>query len=438
MTTQQNMPEHYNRSTPNLRGQEWAPTIHQYYPPPANISRYAFRALPSPPIVATCQSPLSPSSLYDFGVDRAGRGTPRRIAVATDVDDGRISTNFTGSIDEHALEAMRPPQITIPNHPRANEHPDVVSPQPQRPDSKLLSMWANGDELVSPIDTPETASWKNHIVSPLSDNFETGALTEEEQASWFDDTSSDEERPGSSDRARTKSQFTDAFSGASDSQLREMSHRYSYPGSPTSPSFGIGGFGEPGQDVGGSQHIDNASGRQTAQPQMHYSSGEQEDRQNGNAYIEGPNISLAVSRNDKSPSDRPKASQRLLPPPLELGERSAQEDHIETLLPSRADSVPLERSAPKPDERSTKQQKRRSGLVGFGSLRRPSAQNGPKPPPGFTEILSQLDNYGVVSSPPKARGLLSKAKHGLRIGSDDIKREKKQDEFKRKVQRNAE
>ncbi|TGJ85952.1 hypothetical protein E0Z10_g2837 [Xylaria hypoxylon] len=434
MTAQQNMSEYYDKSTPTFRGQEWVPIIRKYYLPPQDIDQYSSRALPQLPTVARSRPQSSSSSIYNLEEDHASRDTPRYLFP---------TSNFAGEIDEDALEMIQPPQITIPTHPLAGEHPDVVSPQPQRPDSKLITMWAEGDELVSPIDTPGTANWKTYVVSPLSENFERGASSEAGQASidcasWFDDISSgEEERPDSSNRARKKDQFTDsAFSEVSE---RKPNYRYSDPGSPITLGFEIGGFGEPGPDVGGSQHFDNASGRQTVQPQMHYSGGEKEHSQDSNAHIGESKISFSVPKIDTFSSDRPRVSQRRVPPPLKLRQQSVQDEYVKTPFPPRSDSVPSERSLTKSDEPGIKQRKRRSGLGGFGSLRRrPSTQNSQTPPPGFTEILSQLDNQGVVSPMPRARGLLSKAKHGLGIGSDESKREKRREEFNRQVRRNAE
>ncbi|KAI1429906.1 hypothetical protein F5Y12DRAFT_723752 [Xylaria sp. FL1777] len=427
------MSEQYDRSTPTPRDQEWVITGLKYYPPPTDAGRYVSRALPLLPMLAEPRRRSSSSSLYNLEEDHASQHTPQHLLETGDENDGRKSTAFSGALDENALAMVQPPQISIPNNPQSDDHPHVVSPQPQRPDSKLLFMWANGDDLVSPIDTPGTASWKNHVVSPLSERFGRGTSSEAgptstEYESWFDDTSSDEEeRPDSSVPAREKIQLADVFfSGASDSQLPKTNFRYSDPGSPLSPGFDIDGFGEPGPDVGRSQYFDNASGRRTVQPQVHYySGGEQNHPQESRVYGREPRISFAVPKIDSFSSDRPRAGQRSVPPPLKLGERSVQEERVKTPFSPRPDSTSSERRESNTGEPSTGPQKRRSGLSRFGSLRRSSRQNSPKPPPGFTEILSQLDKNGVVSSTPRAKGILSKAKQGLGIGSDEFKKEKR-------------
>ncbi|KAK5634954.1 hypothetical protein RRF57_010666 [Xylaria bambusicola] len=237
-------------------------------PPPEDADHYASRALPLLPILAEPR-PLSSSSSHNLEEGY----TPRHLLAASDVNGGRKITAFAGEIDESALSMAQPPQISIPTHGQPDDHLDVVSPQPQYPDSKLISMWANGDELVSPIDTPATSNWKNYIVSPLSEGFEGGTASEAGPAptyyeSWFDDTSSDEdERPAPSNLAREKSQFSgSAFLGVSDGQFPKPDFRNSDLGSPLSPSFDIDRFGEPWPDVGSSHYFDSASGRQTTQP----------------------------------------------------------------------------------------------------------------------------------------------------------------------------
>ncbi|KAI0433631.1 hypothetical protein F5Y09DRAFT_298362 [Xylaria sp. FL1042] len=416
------MSENYDRPTPTPRDQELVLTSPKYYPPPEDADRYASRALPPPPPLAESR-PLSSSwSSYSFEEDYASQHALREfLAAASENHNPRITT-FAGALDEDALAIVQPPQISIPSHPHPDEHPDVVSPRPQRPDSKLIAIWANGDDLVSPLDTPGTASWKYHIVSPLS---ETGPVPMEE--SWFDDTSSSDEessQPAPSNPTGDENQSTiRRFSEASEGQLPKNNFRYS---DPVSPSFDLEFFGEPGPDVGVGRYLDNASGRRTVQPEVHYSSsGERNHLQGSNACVGAPRISFAVPHFDSFSSVRPTAGQRPVPPPLKLGGHSAQEELVKTPFPPRTDSISSERRASSTDG----QQKRPSGLSRFGSLRRSPRQNSPRPPPGFTEILSQLDKHGVVSPNSRAKGILSKAKQGLGISSDESKREKRGDEY---------
>ncbi|KAI1311446.1 hypothetical protein F5Y03DRAFT_410572 [Xylaria venustula] len=453
------MSENYDRSTPTPGDQEW---VLKYYPPPEGADQYASRALPLLPMLAgSGPRPLSAaSSLFNLEEDH----TPRHLFT---IDDDRetghrnTTTSFAGAINEHALDMVRPSHISIPAYnPHADEHPEVVSPQPQRPDSKLIAIWANGDDLVSPIDTPGTSSWRHHVVSPMSDDFGMGGeiggpAAPTDYESWFDDTSSDEEEqqqqqehPESSNLnltggeesplARYEDAFPEALS-SSNRQLPKNNFRYSDPGSPLSPGFDMDGFGEPGPDVGGSYF----EGRRTVQPQMHYRGGGRGDHGRDDHLLERnlhagePRITFAVP-NISSFSSRT-GGQRPVPPPLNLGNHHAvaQEEFVKTPFPPRPETAlsVSENAAPSStEETSPGRQKRRSGLSRFGSLRRrPSRQNSPRPPPGFTEILSQLDKHGVVSPTPRAKGILSKAKQGLGIGSDESKRDRRRDEHTRQV-----
>lgn len=452
MNTQEEIPEHYSGSTPTRRGQDWVLLAPQYHEPPRHIERYVDRALPLLPVFAGSRPLSSSSSIYNPDDDHISRHMLAPLVVPRNGGDGRKSTVFAGSLDESALALVQPPRISIPEHSHMDEpHPQVVSPQPQRPDSKLLSMWANGDELVSPIETPGPLNWKSHVVSPLSDGFEKKTTSgagpaPAGYASWFDDTSSsdEEEPPPSPKSAGEESQIADiGFSVPLESQLARSNFRYSDPGSPLSPlsplspSFDLEGFCDPIPEIGRSSYFQNAPGRRTVQPQPSYTSGGEQTRspppESGVATGE-PKISFAVPKID-SFSDRQGASPRPVPPPLKLGERPPQEEYVKTPFPPRPDSATSEKRASSMDEPSPRQQKRRSGLGRFGSLRRrhPSKQNSPKPPPGFTEILSQLDKHSVVSTSPKSKGLLSKAKQGLRINSEEPKREKWRDELKLQV-----
>ncbi|KAJ8126209.1 hypothetical protein O1611_g7429 [Lasiodiplodia mahajangana] len=144
-------------------------------------------------------------------------------------------------------------------------------------------------------------------------------------------------------------------------------------------------------------------------------------------------------------SYRPGASQRPVPPPLNLEQQQlllppVHEGYVKTPFPPRADSASSQRSAFKPDDQSVEQQqqKQRSGLGGFGTPRRSSTLNSPRPPPGFTEVFSQIDSQGVVSPVPRVKNILSKARQGLGIGSDESRKERRREEFKRQIRRQNE
>ncbi|KAI3322239.1 hypothetical protein HD806DRAFT_501471 [Xylariaceae sp. AK1471] len=457
MTSQQNMPEHSDahlRSTSTLREQGWAPTRRQqHYPPPQAVNQYASRALPAPPSLAPPRPQSSSSSIYDSEEAPSRQPTPQHLLIVSQAKDGRKSTTFGGAIDEAAFAMVRPPQIKIPHRSQSYGHLDVVSPQPQHPDSKLISMWADGDDLVSPINTPGTANWKNYVVSPLSESSESGTTSEPDRAffmesdSWAEDSTSDQaERRYSLSWAQKNNQSGDAaIPGASHIQVPKMNLRYSDPGSPLIYGLDSSGFGEPGPDVGPdvgpSRRFDNASGRQTplteAYTQSMYSVDRRNRPQDKKLFIEDTNVSFAVPKIDTFSSNSPAASHRPAPsPPLNLSERPVQEEYIRTPFPLRTISDLSQKGVFETNEPSVKQQKRRSGLANFGTSLRSSVEKSKKSPPGFTEILSQLDHQGQgrVSPVPKVKNILSKAKQGLGIGlSDESKKEKRREELKRQI-----
>ncbi|KAI1123351.1 hypothetical protein F5Y10DRAFT_54683 [Nemania abortiva] len=439
------MSERSHSSTPTLKEREWAPLRHQYYPPPRDISQYVNRPLPQLPTPTAPVSQSRSPSTYESEGDCNRQKTPDHPLIADEANNGHKSTAFSGAIDEKALAMVQRPQIVIPNHPQPNDHPHVVSPQPQRPDSTVISTWVNGDELVSPLYTPGTESWKTHVVSPLSNNSVRGPSSETGPASadyesWFDDTSSDEEegeRPDSSDGTLKKNQFAGSpFSGASNMHLGKMSLPYSDPVTPVSASPDAGGFGEPGPDVGRSREFGDLSGRQTVQPQVYIQPTQSPDGQNNPRDIDESigeiKISFAMPEIATFSSHRPGASQRPVPPPLNLGDQQpVQEGYVKTPFPPRADSASSQRSAFKSDEPSVEQQQKpRSVLSSFGTPRRSSIRHSPKPPPGFTEVFSQIDSQGVISP---VKNMLSKARQGLGISSDESRKERRRDEIKRQI-----
>ncbi|KAI0470124.1 hypothetical protein F4859DRAFT_119861 [Xylaria cf. heliscus] len=427
------MSEYFDRSTPTLREETWGAAARpHHYPPPRDVNQYVSRALPQPPTRPQSYS----SSTYDPEESHSRQHTPPHLLFANGLNNRRKRSTFGGGIDEDALAMVELPEIMIPEDLRSYEYPPLISPRPQRPDSKLISMWANGDELVSPIETPAEANWVNHVVSPLSEGSERWPSSEVGRASmeyesWFDDTSSDEEdEPDSSTWAENEDRFLyDAFPKPMRTQIPRTSLRYSDPGSPLNPSLDWD-FGDPGPRIKG---VEDASGRQTVQPQMFaqstYSGDEQSHIRDSDTSVGESKITFAMHRIGTFSSNRHRASQLRVPPPLQLRERSvAQGDYVKTPFPLRASSVSSQRSLSKPDVSSAKLQKRRSGLGGFSSLRRPSAHSIRKPPPGFTEILSQIDYQGTVSPVPRVKNILSKAKHGLGIVRADSKREKRREE----------
>ncbi|KAI1184826.1 hypothetical protein F5B17DRAFT_410561 [Nemania serpens] len=429
------MSEQYNKSRATPMEKEWYPTGHQFYPPPRDISQYVSRALPLLPtgIPSGYISPSTPRYAPVRGDEQ--QHTFHHFSSANKAGNGPQRATLGGAVNDvtndAAIAMVRPPRIAIPEYSQPYENPNLVSPQPQRPDSRLMSLWASGDELVSPLDTPGTISWKTHIVSPMSEN--------SEGESWFDDTSSDE-----GDQAEPLNPVEEAsrsmegtFPVISHLLPRKMSLRHSDPGSPL--NMYAGGFGEPGPDVGRSQHLDDLSGRQTVQPQVYAQSAHIGDEpnhpQDADMSMGELTISFTVPNTDTFSWGGPGVSQWPMPPShRRREEQPAQESFVETPFPRRASSASSQRSVIRAGELGFQQKRRRSGLGGFDNTFRPPGESIQQPPPGFTEMFSRLDSQGVASTAvPKVRGILSKAKQGLGIGSDEARREKRREEFKRQI-----
>jgi hypothetical protein len=162
-----------------------------------------------------------------------------------------------------------------------------------------------------------------------------------------------------------------------------------------------------------------------------------------NVLIGDPKVAFAVPKIDTFSSTGLGASHRPAPPPpLKLSERPVQQEYIRTPFPPRSTSDSAQKSVFETDKPSAKQLKRRSGLVSFGTSLRSSTERSKKSPPGFPEILDQLDNQnqGRASPVPKVRNMLSKAKHGFGMSfSEESKKEKRREDLKRQIRRgNAE
>ncbi|KAI1108045.1 hypothetical protein F5Y14DRAFT_437647 [Nemania sp. NC0429] len=432
------MSENYDRPRPTPRGQRRVSTGRQYYPPPRDIGQYASRALPLLP-TGVPSGYVSPLSRYAPEKSDEHQHSSNPFSVTNKAETSRQNTTSNSEMNNATNEVVmamamaRPSRITIPEH-QPYENPNLVSPQPQRPDSRLMSLWANGDGLVSPVSPPGTTSWKTHIVSPMSEN--------SEGESWFDDTSSDEgEQAESSNPAEEVGRPEEAtFPAISHLLSRKMSLRHSDPGSPLSVL--AGGFGEPGPDVGRSQHLDNLSGRQTVQPQSYaqstYIGDEPYYPQDADVSMGELTIAFTVPNIDTSAWGRPGADQRPISLSPQPEEQPAQKMFVETPFSGDTSSELAQRSVFRIDETGIEQQRQRSGFGGFDTSAYPPVQSIQSPPPGFTEVFSRLDSQGVVSTAvPRVRGMLSKAKHGLGIGSDEARREKRREEFKRQIHHNT-
>ncbi|KAI1177411.1 hypothetical protein F4777DRAFT_541932 [Nemania sp. FL0916] len=429
------MSEHHDKSRFSLKEPERASPRRSYYPPPRDIGRYASKALPSLPggassgLISPTSSMLGSEDYHEY------LRTPNRLHDGNKANDNHRSTSFAETIDERASAMVQPLKIAIPKGSQPSQDQEVVSPQPQYPDSKLMAIWAKGDDLVSPLTTPGTVSWKTHIVSPMSDSYDIKSASE----SWLDDASSgDEEPPEYSDQTQRTDHLTDGgFSELPHIRLRQISLSHSDPGSPFGLSSYMGLLSDPGPDVG-PPRLDDLSGRRTVQPQMHTQSIHSEDEDSRTEYIDvllgESTLSFPLPTLGTFSSSSLGTDRRPAPPPLKLEQRPTQDIYATTALMPEIDSASPHESMLKSEETIPKQQR----LAGFGMGVLSTPQNSPRPPPGFTEIFSQLDRQGVVSPIPKVKNMISKARQNLGIGSEESRRERKREEFKRQIRRNVE
>ncbi|KAI1824533.1 hypothetical protein F4861DRAFT_258470 [Xylaria intraflava] len=382
----------------------------QYYPPPRDVDRYASRPLPPPPPLSMPQS--SSSSIYDYAADYLNQHTPQRLLASSYLENDRSVTPLGDAMNDEPLAIVPPLRLAISSRPESYENQRVESLS-QRPDARLLALWANGDEQVSPVgtDTPRTEGWSSYVVSPLSEQPESGSMDAE---SWLDITSDETPSLDSSDCPPNEARPIDATSPqASYAQLHKAYFRHSDPVTPLGFDLGTMEFSEPGPDAEGPQHPAADDGRSPFK--------------DINASTANPEGAFLVGRIDTFSSNRQGVSPRPVPPPLRLNDRPVSEDYLKTPHLPRRDSGPL----PEMDGSSLGRQRRRSGLGSLGASIRSATQKIQKPPPGFTEVISLLDYQGArTPSVPRVKNILSKAKHGLGISIDDFKKDRKQDEFK--------
>ncbi|KAI0203730.1 hypothetical protein F4808DRAFT_385600 [Astrocystis sublimbata] len=423
------MPEYFDKTTSPLREEALGNVGRHHYPPPRDVNQYVSRALPRPP---TRPRSVCPSS-QELEETHSRQHTPEHLIGNGVVNDQKHLT-FHGKADEDVSAMVELPEILIPEDFDSSEDPPLVSPRPQRPDSKLLLMWANGDDLVSPITIEATAetSWVNHIVSPLSEDLESWVSPTAGSASlghepWLDVASSDsDEEMDSPTLARDWNRISQsAISKATHTQATKRKHRDSDSGDLTPiPNWDIG---KSTQDADGPNNVYECENTQTPIPSPSmYSRDVHSYTQDRDIFIDEPQRTSAVYRNGTLFSSRPRGGHIKLPPPLLIAEQGkAPEEYVKTPFPlqdivqennERSPQSPQSSQSPQ----SPKLRERRSGLRRFSSLRRTPSQSIRMPPPGFTEIVSQIDYEGTVSPVPRVKNMLSKAKHGLgivRVGS---------------------
>ncbi|KAI2628969.1 hypothetical protein GGS21DRAFT_526813 [Xylaria nigripes] len=407
----------YLGSTPILREQGWPPGRRRYYPPPQNVNLYASR--PLPPLPSTAPRSWSQSD-YDSVEHHSNQNIPPRFFVSHYEKNGLESNTTHGVRTDEGSSVMMHPPLAVPNRSESYGYQQNEPSQPRNPDldPKLMAMWTNGDEQVSPIETAGTSTWKNHAVSPLSESPGRGSIDAE---TWFDDSVSDDEMPSwaSPYHAQTELEPTDAVSlHGPHMQSRRSNFRYSDPGSPHGFNFEVGGFDDSGPDAGGLPHLNTS-----------YSHSGHDDTGHSDVPIGDPGFIFLVPDMDKFSTSRPGIP---IPAPLRLKDRPIPDNYIKTPFP-RSDLSAPSKVVFEAGESSAKQQRRKSGLGNFGASLRSSTQRIRRPPPGFTEVISQIDYHGKVPPVPRVKNMLSKAKQSFRISFEESRKEKSRDELKHSI-----
>ncbi|CAJ2501088.1 Uu.00g039410.m01.CDS01 [Anthostomella pinea] len=484
MASQQNLKANLDgagRSTPTLRQKGWAPIKnHQPYPPPRDIKNYAARALPDVPGdsrhgAVRNQSGLPPrpnssssysSSIYDSeGDDGAAlrkQNPKQELPIRQQPGDARASTSFSGAMDEAAFDMIRQPPPLAINPPKSRDQPEIASPQPRIPALSKAHQWiAHSEDRVSPV-TPGSGRYP-YVGFPVSPISEHGvSISFEETTSEPDHHPYKAYNPSvtpSSNWSHSTSQASKSPQPPPETSLhphvQKINLRYSDPGSPISvgPGGDVRGFGGPGPDIGSSfRSHQSAQGQGKGNTSLSVQSawGKQADGDRPASPASGRKVvSFAVPQIDSfsSGSGRRQSSPwNAAPPPLELSERPVAQDHEKTPFPPQTDASDSQRSFfddsddnndDEVDDRAQKTHKRVSSFtaMGLGKSLRPgssSHKNVVAPVPEARHVDVQV-RLSPVPKPKKHRNILSRAKHGLGLSSEDAKRERKRDEIKRQI-----
>lgn len=381
-----------------LREMGWKPARKNYFPPPRDLPDYATRPLPPRPS-------SSSSSIYDSDQDPQPKTQYRPYRAAQ--EDSRFSTNFSGLVDESALGMVHPPSI-VTDLRRPQEQDEIASPQPRYPDHGVLKIKTDEDE-VSPLLTPPSGKNTHYqfTVSPLSpDNFMhsfDAAALDVDQSSYIRPTSWSREKNPTGEGEQHPSE-TDLLHP----RLQKINLRYSDPGSPIQEDFG-----EPGPDVGSSTRLNQ--GRTSEERKVAF---------------KGANIDSYSHRTAGS-------NQRHGPAPLKLSERPFAETYVKTPFPLRTGNSDYSQKSvfeedEDEDDVDKKHSRRVSGLSGFAKPHRSTSYKRDSSGSAQHEARKAEDT-SRASPVPIMRNIISKAKSGLNIGSDESKKERKRESLKKQI-----
>lgn len=420
-----------DRSGRTLREMGWKPARKNYFPPPKDLPDYATRPLPPRPS-------SSSSSIYDS--DPSSSPPKQYHAYKGGQEDSRFSTNFSGLVDESALRMVRPPSI-VTDLRRPQEQDEIASPQPRYPEHGILKIKTDEDPDVSPLLTPPSGknTHYHYTVSPLSplsmNGFDTAVLGVGHPSSG---------RPNSWQKEKNEAGAGEQQPSQTDSlqvRLQKINLRHSDPGSPMNRTMDASNFGEPGPDVGGLTRFNQGhsaaySSQQSGQPQYDsrgYNTAERDTAGAGEerkVAFKGANIDSYSHRTAAS-------SQRPGPAPLKLSERPLAETYVKTPFPPRTNSDYSQRSVfeeedDDDDDVEKKHNRLSSGISGFTKSHRPSSHKGDSSG-SVQHEARKADEPSRASPGPMMRNMISKAKSGLKMGSDESKKERKRESLKKQI-----
>ena len=440
----------------SLREKGWKPGRKNLFPPPTDIPDYARGPLPPRPL-------SSSSSIYDS--DQGSPPLTQHRLLSSSQEDARLSTNFHGSIDEAALKMVRPPSI-VTHFPVAEDEDeyedDIVSPQPQAPKHKVLKLRTQDDFDISPIMTPPSGgnSHFHYTVSPLSPDGSVcsfDAESEPDRLSYLRSKSCPREEDTAESTGRCPSR-TDSTQDQTALGFRpltiqtqslqpkpeKINFRYSDPGSPVKGAIDPRDFGEPGPDVGRSARFGQglAAGGHGEPKRSHHDSWSFSPTEKHSAA--GERKVAFAGANINSFSHRTAAGHhRHAPAPLKLSERPLAESYVKTPFPPHLNSNNnpghghSQKSVFEHDDVERKLNRRMSSQIsGFAKSLLPAPSHridGSSSGSRLPEMTHKADESSKASPVPIVKNILSKAKSGLKIGSDEAKKEKKRENMKRQI-----
>ncbi|KAI1504377.1 hypothetical protein F5X99DRAFT_372086 [Biscogniauxia marginata] len=393
----------------------WEPAKYQRY--------YATRALPNPP-----RPKSSSSSIYDLEDGIRRQPTPRYQVINSQHHADLTDTSCSGPFDEAVFKLIRSQPTTRP--PRLHTQQAVASSQLRKPDHPDLYNPREHDEAgISPVTPPGTGkTWgPAQTVSPLS-----------EAASELGQTLN----VGQADRRHSEFGRSPRMTDLSElhhHQFQKINSRFSDPGSPHSAR----GFGEPALDISSPFPFNAVSGIQPPERTIALAEGNSHPgggKSTTSSAASRPQVSFAGAKiasfsNRSQPTGSPS---RMIPPPLRLGKQSLPKTPVKTPFPPRAGPGPPQISAPENDSPGTLKKPHR--VSSFGSLRIPHrtgslrrTEPAKSTPSAVAQEARPIDVLARASPVPKVRNILSKARLGLGISSDEEKKERKKDDLKRKI-----